>query len=237
MKNIFRNSKRIFKAISEENIDLLEKSLKSGADPNKRNKDKETPIFKVIEGKSDKQIEMLRLLIEYGADLNIRNTKGQSVIHDVSSLKIAEFLFDNGADLSIKTNWGDTVLHSAYTIETAEFYISKGIDVNSKDDFGSTALFDAVFLGFDIVKLLLDNGATAELQNDEGLTPLMCLAMYENFDKEEKIESVSICKKLLNAGAKIDTRDNKGKDAYKHALKANNKPLAKYLKEKSSVLV
>ena len=100
MFNVFGRSRILYKAIAEENIELLEKRLKSGADPNVKDKNEETPIFKVVASESKRTIEMLRLLIRYGADLNIRDSRGFSVIHETNSLEIAEILVENGADLT-----------------------------------------------------------------------------------------------------------------------------------------
>jgi hypothetical protein len=74
-----------------------------------------------------------------------------------------------------------------------------------KDDLdGQTALMWAARRGrTDVVKLLLDNGATVDVQNEHGQTALMCAA--ENYPE--------IVELLLNSGANPDIKDN-----YRHTF-------------------
>ncbi|KAH8154979.1 uncharacterized protein LAJ45_01512 [Morchella importuna] len=72
------------------------------------------------------------------------------------------------------------------------------IHVNRTDEDGMTALHSATLLGnWDIVKLLLENGADIEARNAEGWTPLLCASITGDH------QTASI---LLEKGADIATR-------------------------------
>jgi cytohesin len=235
LKNIFNRKIDIYKAISDENVDLLEKGLKNGINADLLDDLGQSPVFRVVYNKCDKQEKMLNLLFEYDADPNFKKEPdGATVIHYAKSKKIAEILIDNGADVKIRTNYGSTPLHQAFSREMAEFFVQQGLDVNAKDNNESTPLFDAVYFGFDLVKYLIEQGAEIEIKNKNGWTPLICLARTEYADYKDNIEIKRICDKLTSNGAKIDTMDNDMKDAYQHAIDVENIELAEYLKNKKT---
>ncbi len=67
------------------------------------------------------------------------------------------------------------------------------------------------------IKLLLDLGADPNLQDANGMTPLMSLALgtsnYKILSHDKHTVTVEIIDELVNAGANIDLRNNKGETA------------------------
>lgn len=90
-------------------------------------------------------------------------------------------------------------------------------------------LQEACIVGnYDIVKLLIDNGADCNLvwKGIEGSkTPLMRAVIYE---QETAIDIVEL---LLESGADKNLRDNSGKTAYDYALQNGNLELAELLRQ------
>ncbi|MEP7304000.1 MAG: ankyrin repeat domain-containing protein [Acidobacteriota bacterium] len=109
---------------------------------------------------------------------------------DVAAMRV---LLDGGADISRKLKDGTTVLMLAAgagwrtgetilggkdygpesdTLEAVRLCLEKGASVNDVDANGVTALHDAVVRGPDVLRLLLDHGATLDVKDKRGRTPL-----------------------------------------------------------------
>ena len=78
--------------------------------------------------------------------------------------------------LTYKNPEGDSCLHiAAHTgnYRAVEILLKAGLDVNQTGDMGSTALHYANMKNNDdIIKLLIDHGASTELRNEFGKLPL-----------------------------------------------------------------
>ena len=78
------------------------------------------------------------------------------------------------------TGWrtGETILGGkdygpeSDTLEAVRLCLEQGASVNDVDANGVTALHDAVVRGPDVVRLLLDHGATLDVKDKRGRTPL-----------------------------------------------------------------
>ncbi|MFV0393287.1 MAG: ankyrin repeat domain-containing protein [Coprobacillaceae bacterium] len=101
-----------------------------------------------------------------------------------------------------------------------------GIDLDTRDEFGNTALFYACNKGArDIVKLLLDNGADASIENNENMSVLHSVSNSGN--KE-------IIKILLDAGTDINLSDNSGRKPLMYTILSAKTEAAKYLVEQGA---
>src|SRR5207302_1673387 len=93
-------------------------------------------------------------------------------------------------------------------IGVGKLLISKGADVNALGgDWNWPPLFEAIIHGRspEFVKLLLDNGANANLADDEGKTPLMVAAQMGLLPVVETL--------LADKRAKLGAKDKKGHTA------------------------
>ena len=62
------------------------------------------------------------------------------------------------------------ILKNSYKL--VDYFIKKKLDVNKKNKNGNTPLHLAIQIGnHDIIKLLLDNGASIIIKNKQGKTP------------------------------------------------------------------
>ncbi|KAG6895325.1 hypothetical protein C0992_001929 [Termitomyces sp. T32_za158] len=137
-----------------------------------------------------------------------KEAKDQSMIIAVreGQLEIAEHLVDKGgvqiADVKgqIMNHW--SLLYIAVKRrkrDVVQVLLDNGYDVNEK---GSEPIFLSAIEGrnIDMVKLLLNTGANAEVQNMFGATPLHTATCYGNLD---------IIKLLLDNEADVQTSDEK----------------------------
>ncbi|MHC5007117.1 MAG: ankyrin repeat domain-containing protein [Planctomycetota bacterium] len=90
--------------------------------------------------------------------------------------------------------------------EAIRFLIDNGADVNARDQLQGTALLRAAgsFGDLDSVQVLLSAGADVNVQDKNGMTPLMWAARWGDAPRVEA---------LVKAGAKVAVRDNSGKSA------------------------
>ena len=222
----------LYELISWHRVDELEQALNAGTDPNQLDKYGQTPIFRVVYNPSDQQARMLELLLQYGASVNHRHPRvGETAIHNAKSPEIADILIAHGADVAIKTNDGSTPLHKTTTPEMAQYFIDKGVDVNTRNDQGATALMDAGFEGYEFVECLLKNGATADIRNSLGQTPLMCVASDPFIDHDEELRKIADL--LIQAGMSTVAIDREGRTAVDCARAARNTNLAAFLEKKA----
>ena len=134
-------------AIADKNLRLAEFLLQNGADVDTKNERGQTLLYGEVEKANN--LEIVKLLVSYGADVNaIDNYRIPIISRAVVSrdINIIRFLIDNGAD-----------------IESAESP-DKGSQYSSID-----LLYYPIIEGrLDIVKLLLENGAKASLEDRPG---------------------------------------------------------------------
>ena len=95
----------------EEQLEMAEFLLNSGADPNARNDQGVTPLH------SAAYPEMAELLVQRGADLNARSVDGSTplIIHasEAEGCDVMEVLIELGADVSVRDNRGKSALDIA----------------------------------------------------------------------------------------------------------------------------
>jgi len=186
---------------------------------------------KVSEGKYLSKDEIREIL---GLPVKIE----ESIIDDEKLMRASEkgdaetveILLKQGANPNYRNKDGRTPLHfAAYNgrADVAELLIRHGADVNARDNDGRTPLRIAAYNGHvDVVKLLLERGADLNAKNSENKTPLDVARergqsdvarVIEEFTRmpSELFEAVKSgdaarVKELLEKGADVNARDNKG---------------------------
>jgi ankyrin repeat protein len=161
----------------------------------------------------------LYLIKKHKVFLRMFDNKQWSALHAAarrSSAKICEILIDNGCDVNgtskrlytpliLCCNRADTE-----ALKITKLLIERGADLSRKDDDGATALHYACMNESDeVVQALVDAKADVNSQNNIGLTPLMLAARNSLFG--EKIIPI-----LIQGGAVVTLKDNKGATAVRH---------------------
>ena len=60
-------------------------------------------------------------------------------------------------------------------MKTIKEVLKRGVDVNEKDTLGQTALYTAISMReFEIVRLLIENGARCDIMDNNEVTPMYC---------------------------------------------------------------
>jgi ankyrin repeat protein len=129
---------------------LLEQMVAQGWDVNQQDSTGSTYVGKVI---YRGQYPIAEMLLEAGASLDIPNTSDETnlmAFARVGWVEQVRFLVTHGANLDYQGIWGISALHYA-------------VDDNVYQEPGTPV---------EVVKILLEAGATPDLQNDLGETPL-----------------------------------------------------------------
>ena len=102
----------IHKAIINDDKELFDYLLQSGANINYKNRRGETPL--ILAAKSmDLNDELIEYLVENGADVTLSDNKGNTALHYVvadGDVKIAQYLVEHGADINKENNSFQTVI-------------------------------------------------------------------------------------------------------------------------------
>jgi uncharacterized protein len=103
-------------------------------------------------------------------------------------------------------------------LDHVQEFVAGGVSVNSKDESGYSPLTAAVsYSHVDLAKWLLDNGADANIRDEDGDTPL------------HQCEDAECAKLLIEAGADLFAENGEGKVPYVVAKEDHRKDVADYL--------
>ena len=189
---LYNNTKIISRIINYSKHYLTEIELKSFI--NKKNKSGATSVH-LASFKGN--IKIINLLISLGGDVYMLTEKLLNVIHYACQGNkpncLLYFDLNYKFDFNSLDKRNTTPLHWACyssSYECVNFLIQKkldDIDINAQDIDGNTPLHFAIISGVSrIVRLLLQNGASIDIKNKSGLTPV------QSAMKEKRIEIYNI---------------------------------------------
>ena len=175
-----------------------------------------------------------RNLIDRGMDVNEASTGKwtASPLHwplyacdDEKALEMTKTLVEGGANLDAEDTVGSTPLSLAVSYgkpKTAVYLIDKYRTTERPPAFWADLLFEAVmFTDKGLIRVLVDETKTTNVQNDRGATPLMYAVIYGE---------PAIVEYLLDLGADPTYRDVYGKSARDYAMIYKNKKAHALLK-------
>ncbi len=177
---------------SPDSLRVIPVLLENGANPDIPDEHGDTPLHKASKfGLKD----VVKQLIKAGADVNAKGNQGISPLMYAAGggwNDLVKLLLDSKADIHHKSELDMTSLHFACLSKTAhetalislvEMLLKAGVDINSIDYRGRSALHNAVVRKrTELVKILLEYGANAEMTDNNNLTALEIAK--SNSDKE-----------------------------------------------------
>lgn len=182
--------KKLKNLIQNDNVEMLKYYLKKDANlVHLRDKKGNTVLFKAVKLFNLKIIE---LLINYGAIVNCRNIKGDTPLHIAArdfrstAQKITSLLISAGANVNACGHNRYTPLHKAISLNNdslGAILIENGADINAQNINGWTPLHLATinpdtgrqrsYFYEESVRLLLGNGANPNIQDNNGIKPIL----------------------------------------------------------------
>ncbi|KAJ8665291.1 hypothetical protein QAD02_006953 [Eretmocerus hayati] len=217
-------------ACMRDDPSIVEIFLKNGVDVNTRiNLDSPdwanyTPLHFAVENKC---LATVKLLLRYQADINAKDVKmGFTPLHLATvhfREEIVRELLCHGADINNKSRTGTTPLHIAASNATekesaslVKILISFHADVNCTEllKFSTPLHLATLHKNYEIIELLLKNGANVNAKERDGKTPLHTMALRDP-RKELDMELVESYRKiitaLVDAGCDINLQDAYGR--------------------------
>jgi uncharacterized protein len=159
----------------------VERLIREGASVAARDNRGRTALLAATHGN---HVAAARALIAAGADVNAKDDIQDSPFLYAGAegrIEILKMTLAAGADLNSTNRYGGTALipaaHHGHT-EAVRILLGTAIDKDHVNRLGWTALIEAVILGdggsvhSEIVRLLVEAGASASIADKEGVTPL-----------------------------------------------------------------
>jgi ankyrin repeat protein len=212
-------------AASHDDVAQVRQLLKTGANPNVRNKLDTTPL---LEAAFHSNPEIIKALLDAGADPNAAGGDGQTPLMLVArgtNVAVAKMLLDKGADPKARESQRQqtALMWAAANSQGPQgamvrLLVERGADLDAKtatdlmtplvsaepraqprSPGGMTALMFASREGcLDCVAAMVEKGASIDLPDPEGVTPLLWAIWNTRFD---------VAKYLIEHGANINRWD------------------------------
>lgn len=168
-------------ASRKDNLKMTKTLLKHGADVNAVDNNLRSALFYA---ENYFQLKQLKLLVKHEANLNLQDKDGCTALmlalkRSRSHKELILLLMKKGTDLNLRDKDGRTTLMLAlqnnwHDKDIISFMIKQVPDLNLQDKYGWTALMHSMTFGEmcenEIANLLIQNGADAEIKNNEGKT-------------------------------------------------------------------
>jgi len=173
----FEENTSLIRETAKGNLDAVTSLVASGANPNAQNIYGYTALLTAL---ANGYTQIAQILLDCGASVHISTLEGLSALHLAAihcNETMLEKLLQCGAFLGVQDEEGDTLFHWAVREgkqETLSFLISKTTSfLDTQNEDGETPLHFAASFGEEgIVETLLKNGATPDIKDINGLTPV-----------------------------------------------------------------
>lgn len=216
------------KAIVERNLIAAKLLLENHADI----RDQDCDLLHIAAGA--KNVEMMSLLLKSGVNKDKQDSAGRTPLHFAANVTplhhaanviepVVRLLLEAGANPNIADNHGETPLHCAAgkgQESIAKMLIQNGAAIDITDKHGRTPLHRAAANGQEagLVECLCYGGLRDHLdtQDDQGETALHIIL------QKHGTKGVPAIKQLMQRGARMDIRDNRGRTAWTLASERGN---------------
>ena len=172
--------RNLITAASIGDLDLVNRLLAAGASLHAADERGRSALRSAV---YNRRGDVARALIMAGADVNQKDGESNSAFLLASAtnqIDIVRLSLSHGADTRSTDRYDGTALIAASqhgNVEVVKLLLKAGVPVDRVNQLGWTALLEAIILGDgstryeDVVQLLLDAGADANLADREGITP------------------------------------------------------------------
>ena len=179
-------------------------------------------------------LEMVDLLLARGAPIDARNLAGATALYyaaERGNIAVAQRLIEKGADVKLTGRSGlSPVAAAAYAGSDAivAMLIAHGADERAVDETGKPPIvYAAARARLDVVKRLLGRNIDVNARYANDLTLLMWASGPDETVTEADAVKVVTC--LLDAGARVDDRDARGRTALMIAAEGGRAEIANLL--------
>jgi uncharacterized protein len=179
-------------------------------------------------------LQMIDLLLARGAPIDARNLAGATALYfaaEGGNTLIVQRLIERGADVKLTGRGGiSPVAAAAYAGNDTivEALLARGADERATDETGKPPIvYAAAGARLDIVKQLLARNIDLNARYSNDLTLLMWASGPD--EKVTEAQAIKVVSHLLDAGAHIDDRDDRGRTALMIAAEGGRAEIANLL--------
>jgi ankyrin repeat protein len=179
-------------------------------------------------------LEMVDLLLARGAPIDARDLNGATALYSAAERghsAVVQRLIERGADVKLTGKSGvSPIAAAAYAGRDSivAMLLAHGADGRAPDDTGKPPVIYAAASGrLDIVKQLLGAGSDLNTRYANDLTLLMWASGPD--EKVPEAQAIEVVSYLLDAGAHIDDRDDRGRTALMIAAEGGHPEIAALL--------
>jgi ankyrin repeat protein len=205
--------------------------LDRGAAIDAKDREGKTALAKTAEAN---KLPLIRLLLERGANVNARAIDGSTPLFYAAEQDrgaAIALLLERGADPNLPGRRGVRPLAAAAfngSTESVEKLLQFGTDPNALDDEGKSAIVYAAAHGYaPVIVILLQAGVDVNRRYVHGLTALMWAAGYDASAGVDDVDAT--IKTLIEHGATLDLKDDRGETAAEIARGLGHEKAAKLL--------
>ena len=221
----------LFSAADGDCIELATELLDDGASVDARDRFGARPLSHAARFG---HLEMVDLLLAFGAPIDARNLAGATALYFAAEggrTSVAKRLIERGADVKLAGRSGiSPVAAAAYAGNDAivEALLARGADERATDETGKPPIvYAAAGARLDIVKRLLARNIDLNARYPNDLTLLMWASGPD--EKATEAQAIKVVSYLLDAGAHIDDRDDRGRTALMIAAEGGRAEIANLL--------
>ena len=224
-------SSTLFAAADRNCIDLATILLDQGASVDARDRLGGRPLS--LAARSG-HLEMVELLLQRGAPINARDLSGATALYDAAErgqTAVVQRLIDRGADVNLRGRSGTSPVAAAAFAgrnQVVRMLLAHGADARAADDTGKPPIVYAAASGsLDIVRQLLAQHIDVNARYANELTLLMWASGPDQSVAEA--QALEVVSWLVDAGARIDDADDRGRTALMTAAEGNHAEIAQLL--------
>jgi uncharacterized protein len=221
----------LFSAVDANCIAMTTELLDHGASVDARDRLGARPLSHAARSG---HLQMVDLLLARDAPINARNLAGATALYfaaEQGHTSIAQRLIERGADVKLTGRSGISPLAAAaYAGNDAivEALLAHGADERAPDETGKPPIvYAAAGARLDIVKRLLARNIDLNARYRNDLTLLMWASGPD--EKTSEAQAIKVVSYLLDAGAHIDDRDDRGRTALMIAAEGSRAEIANLL--------
>lgn len=194
-------------AIKTKNYSLLDKLLKSGANPNLMVHT--YPGFSLLHHASlESDNEAIRILLENGADIDRTDFVKNTALMNATKTDTIKYLISKGANVNHRNTYGETILHKIMGLKNKEIFDyvfplinDYSIRTNDSDGDKKTYIHHAIDYGFHYaIKPFIQNNS---ISDTEQLSNYFKDSLKYMMTEPNKASSPSLISALIKAGKTI----------------------------------
>jgi len=223
-------TEQLFRAVNNANVDMAQRLLGQGADPNGLNESGDTGLILATRRKS---LPLVRILLEKGADPNLRKNGDKTpliIAAEEGNAEMVRILVDKGADPNLREKmFGMTALMFAadrgYS-QIVQILLTKGANPNIRDNNGHTALMLVAPKGWlELTKILMNAGTDLSVRNYQDFDAGQLAARESHFQISDMLKAGRAIapKKPITVSGKFNETQSSTKASSLNGFNVGNK--------------